>query len=258
MSTAFSARNVSVRIGHATLVDDVSLDIAHGELVALVGPNGAGKTTMLSVLAGDRTPSSGTVAVDGRAVSEWGAGELSRRRAVLTQDNQVSFPFRVREVVAMGRTPWRGSDEEQQDDEAIAAALLECDVLHLANRTFTSLSGGESARVSLARVLAQRTPAVLLDEPTASLDLRHQEDVLTIARRLADSGNAVGVVLHDLSLAAAYADRIAVMERGSVAAIGTPDEVMEPELLERVYGIGVRVVRDAESAAPIIIPDRAR
>ena len=258
MSIAFSARNVSVRIGHATLVADASLDIAHGELVALVGPNGAGKTTMLSVLAGDRTPSSGTVTVDGKEPADWGAAALSRRRAVLTQDNQVSFPFRVREVVAMGRTPWRGTEHTHDDDEAIAAALLECDVLHLANRTFTSLSGGESARVSLARVLAQRTPAVLLDEPTASLDLRHQEDVLTIARRLADSGTAVGVVLHDLSLAAAYADRVAVMEKGRVAAIGTPAQVMEPELLERVYGIGVRVVPDAESVAPIIIPNRAR
>ena len=258
MSVAFSARGVSVQIGHATLVADASLDINHGELVALVGPNGAGKTTMLSVLAGDRTPTSGTVTIDGKSPSDWGASALARRRAVLTQDNQVSFPFRVREVVAMGRTPWRGTEYTHDDDEAIAAALLECDVLHLANRTFTSLSGGESARVSLARVLAQRTPAVLLDEPTASLDLRHQEDVLTVARRLADSGTAVGVVLHDLSLAAAYADRVAVMEKGRIAAIGTPAQVMEPELLERVYGIGVRVVRDAESVAPIIIPHRAR
>lgn len=258
MSVAFSARDISVRIGQAILVEQASLDISHGELVALVGPNGAGKTTMLGVLAGDRTPTSGTVTVDGKSPSEWGVVELSRRRAVLTQDNQVSFPFRVREVVAMGRTPWRGTKQTHEDDEAIAAALLECDVLHLANRTFTSLSGGESARVSLARVLAQRTPAVLLDEPTASLDLRHQEDVLTIARRLADSGTAVGVVLHDLSLAAAYADRVAVMEKGRVAAVGTPDEVMEPELLERVYGIGVRIVRDTVTDAPIVIPHRTR
>lgn len=258
MSIAFNAQGISVRIGNATLVASASLEISYGELVALVGPNGAGKTTMLSVLAGDRNPTSGMVTIDGRAPSEWGAAALARRRAVLTQENQVSFPFRVREVVAMGRTPWRGTEYSHEDDEAIAAALLECDVLHLAHRTFTSLSGGERARVSLARVLAQRTPAVLLDEPTASLDLRHQEDVLTIARRLADSGTAVGVVLHDLSLAAAYADRIAVMEKGRVAAVGTPAQVMEPELLERVYGIGVRVVRDAESVAPIIIPNRNR
>ncbi len=256
MTAAFSVRDVAVRIGDATLVEDASLDIAHGELVALVGPNGAGKSTLLSVLAGDRKPSSGTALVDGRAPAAWGATELARRRAVLTQDNHVSFPFRVREVVAMGRTPWRGTDSDIDDDAAIAAALLECDILHLANRTFTSLSGGERARVSLARVLAQRTPAVLLDEPTASLDLRHQEDVLTVVRRLANGGSAVGVVLHDLSLAAAYADRIAVMETGRIAAIGKPAAVMQPELLEHVYGIGVRLVKDPESIAPIIVPRR--
>ena len=256
MTAAFSARDVAVRIGQATLVEHASLDIAHGELVALVGPNGAGKSTLLSVLAGDRNPSEGAALIDGRTPADWGFSELARRRAVLTQDNQVSFPFRVREVVAMGRTPWRGTEQTHEDDEAIAAALLECDVLHLANRTFTSLSGGERARVSLARVLAQRTPGVLLDEPTASLDLRHQEDVLTVARRLAHAGSAVGVVLHDLSLAAAYAHRIAVMESGRIAAVGAPAEVMQPELLERVYGIGVRLIPDPAGGAPIIVPLR--
>ncbi|WP_084106699.1 heme ABC transporter ATP-binding protein [Demequina sp. NBRC 110056] len=258
MTAAFSARGVTVRIGSATLVADASLDIGHGELVALVGPNGAGKSTLLSVLAGDRAPSAGEVTIDGRAPGDWGPRDLARRRAVLTQDNQVAFPFRVREVVAMGRSPWQGSADDADDDAAIAEALAECDVTHLTERTFTSLSGGERARVSLARVLAQRTPAVLLDEPTAALDLRHQEDVLGVARRLAASGTAVGVVLHDLSLAAAYADRIAVMERGAIAALGTPAEVLEPALLERVYGIGVRLVADPEGGAPIVVPARTR
>lgn len=256
MSAAFSARAVTVRIGSATLVEGVSLDVEHGELVALVGPNGAGKSTLLSVLAGDREPSSGTVEVDGRTPRAWGAAELARRRAVLSQDNQVAFPFRVREVVEMGRTPWRGTPAAADDAAAVEAALVECDVAHVAHRTFTSLSGGERARVSLARVLAQRTRAVLLDEPTAALDLRHQEDVLTVARALARTGVAVTVVLHDLSLAAAYADRIAVMERGGIAAIGTPAEVLEPALLERVYGIGVRLMSDPAGGAPVVVPLR--
>lgn len=256
MSAAFSVRDVSVRIGRATLVEAASLDVHHGELVALVGPNGAGKSTLLSVLAGDREPTTGTVEIDGRSPRAWGAAELARRRAVLTQDNQVAFPFRVREVVDMGRTPWRDTSADAQDAAAVDEALAECDVAHLAHRTFTSLSGGERARVSLARVLAQRTSAVLLDEPTAALDLRHQEDVLTVARSLSRDGAAVAVVLHDLSLAAAYADRIVVMERGSIAAVGAPAEVLEPALLERVYGIGVRLVSDPAGGAPVVVPQR--
>ncbi|MFV0632833.1 heme ABC transporter ATP-binding protein [Demequina sp.] len=256
MTAAFSAQGVTVRIGAATLVASASLEIAHGELVALVGPNGAGKSTLLGALAGDRQPTSGSVEIDGRAPSDWGPAELARRRAVLTQDNHVAFPFRVREVVAMGRSPWQGTDAAADDDVAISQALAECDVTHLAERTFTSLSGGERARVSMARVLAQRTAAVLLDEPTAALDLRHQEEVLGVARRLAASGTAVGIVVHDLSLAAAYADRIAVMERGAIAALGAPANVLEPALLERVYGIGVRLVPDPEGGAPIVVPIR--
>ncbi|GMA36882.1 heme ABC transporter ATP-binding protein [Demequina litorisediminis] len=224
-------------------------------LVALVGPNGAGKSTLLGVLAGDRTPSSGAVAFDSRDVREWSPGDLARRRAVLAQDNQVAFPFRVREVVEMGRAPWQGRAEQDDDDAAVDEALATCDVAHLADRTFTSLSGGERARVSLARVLAQRTSAVLLDEPTAALDLRHQEDVLRVARSLARAGTAVAVVLHDLSLAAAYADRIAVMQRGSVAAVGSPADVVTPALIEDVYGVAVHVLPGPDGT-PLVVPRR--
>ncbi|WP_084076908.1 heme ABC transporter ATP-binding protein [Demequina sp. NBRC 110057] len=254
-TAAFHADRVSVRIGPATLVADVSLDVAHGEVVALVGPNGAGKSTLLGVLAGDRAPSAGVAAFDGRDIADWSPGDLSRRRAVLTQDNQVAFPFRVREVVEMGRAPWQGRAEQDADDEAVDQALATCDVAHLADRTFTSLSGGERARVSLARVLAQRTAAVLLDEPTAALDLKHQEDVLRVARGLARDGVAVAVVLHDLSLAAAYADRIAVMRRGSVAAVGAPAEVLTAALVEDVYGVPVHVL-DGPDGTPLVVPQR--
>ncbi|WP_236683053.1 heme ABC transporter ATP-binding protein [Demequina globuliformis] len=255
MTAAFSVSGVTVTIGEATLVRDVSLDVRHGEVLALVGPNGAGKSTLLGVMAGDRTPSSGEVLCDGRPVAQWSAVDLARHRAVLTQDNQVAFPFRVHEVVEMGRAPWRDASAAE-DVEAIARAMAEADVTHLAERTFTSLSGGERARVSLARVLAQRTQAVLLDEPTAALDLKHQEDVLTVARSLAAADVAVAVVLHDLSLAAAYADRIAIMERGRLAALGAPSEVLEPALLERVYGVAVRVIEDADGY-PLVVPVRS-
>ncbi|WP_062069109.1 heme ABC transporter ATP-binding protein [Demequina sediminicola] len=255
MSVAFSVDEVSVRIGDATLVDRVSLDVEHGEIVALVGPNGAGKSTLLGVMAGDRTPSEGRVTCDERAITQWNALELARHRAVLPQDNHVAFSFRVREVVDMGRAPWRGTADEEDDDAAVATAMAEADVTHLAERTFTSLSGGERARVSLARVLAQRTQALLLDEPTAALDLKHQEDVLKVARAQARAGAAVVVVLHDLSLAAAYADRIAVMERGTLAALGAPRDVLDAHMLERVYGVPVRVLDDPDGT-PIVVPVR--
>ena len=251
---AYSVRGVGYRVGSAWLLRDVTLDVRHGELLALVGPNGAGKSTLLSLLSGERTPSEGHIAFEGADLGSWSARDLARRRSVLAQDNQVAFPFSVRDVVTMGRAPWRGMDEEDDDDIAVEEALARADVAHLATRTFPSLSGGERARVSLARVLAQRTNVVMLDEPTAALDLRHQEDVMNVARGLATAGRAVIVVVHDLSLAGAFADRIALLDAGYLAAFGAPAEVLDAALLERVYGLPVRVVPD--SSGPLVLPQR--
>lgn len=245
-----------MNLGGARVVDGVTLEVLHGRVLALVGPNGAGKSTLLSVLSGDRQPASGTVQLDGTPVRAWHPRELARLRAVLSQENQVSFAFTVREVVAMGRTPWRGTEQYVFDDAVVAESLAQADVSHLARRTFPSLSGGERARVSLARVLAQRTPAVLLDEPTAALDLRHQEDVMRIGRALASTGVAVVVVLHDLSLAAAYADDLALMHEGRLVAHGAPQEVLTPERVHEVYGVPVHVFTDPDGGAPIIVPRR--
>ncbi|MDN4475836.1 heme ABC transporter ATP-binding protein [Demequina sp. SYSU T00192] len=256
MTAAIHARDVTVRAGDAALVDSVTLDVRHGELLALVGPNGAGKSTLLSALSGERSLAGGLVELDGRPLSAWQPGPLARERAVLTQDNQVAFPFTVAEVVAMGRAPWRGRPESDEDDAVIAESLARADVAHLAGRAFPSLSGGERARVSLARVLAQRTRIVMLDEPTAALDIRHQEEVFALARELARAGAAVVVVVHDLSLAAAYADRIAVLDRARLAGMGSPREVLVPELLERVYGLGVRVIEDPDTGLPVVLPRR--
>ncbi|WP_082098853.1 heme ABC transporter ATP-binding protein [Demequina iriomotensis] len=256
MTAAIHARDVTVRAGGATLVDQVTLDVRHGELLALMGPNGAGKSTLLSALSGERDLAGGLVELDGRPLSAWAPGPLARERAVLTQDNQVAFAFTVREVVAMGRSPWRARPEAEDDDAVIAESLARADVAHLAERAFTSLSGGERARVSLARVLAQRTPVVMLDEPTAALDIRHQEEVFALARELARGGSAVVVVVHDLSLAAAYSDRIAVLDRARLAGLGSPREVLVPELLEPVYGLGVRVIEDPDTGLPVVLPKR--
>lgn len=254
--SALGARGASFRIGKALLVDDVTLDVDHGELVALVGPNGAGKSTLLSLLTGERTPTSGGTELEGKPLAAWPHRELARKRAVLTQDNAVAFTFRVSEVVEMGRAPWHGTEEGGDDEAAIANAMARADVTHLAERVFSSLSGGERARASLARVLAQGANIVLLDEPTAALDLRHQEDVLTLARELARAGAAVVVVVHDLSLAAAYADRVAVMDGGRLVALGAPADVLTAELVTEVYRTRVRILADPVTGNPIIVPER--
>jgi len=252
--TGIRVESVSIELGGRMVVDGVDIEIPTGELLALVGPNGAGKSTLLAALSGERQADSGRVLVGDRPVREYPPLELARIRSMLTQDNAVSFPFLVSEVVEMGRSPWARIAERDRDADAIDTATRRTDITHLLERRFTELSGGERARVSLARVLAQDTPIVLLDEPTAALDLRHQEDVLRIARELAEEGRTVVVVLHDLSLAGAYADRVALMEDGRMRAIGTPVDVLTEQLVSEVYGVDVEVlVRDGR---PLIIPRR--
>jgi iron complex transport system ATP-binding protein len=254
---AFALDSVGYRIGGARILDGVTLDVAYGRVLALVGPNGAGKSSLLGILTGDAKPSSGRILLDDAPIGDYRATELARRRSVLLQSNQVSFGYTAYEVVEMGRAPWIGVDPG--DDEAkILESLERADVAHLASRTFSSLSGGERARVSLARVLAQDTPIVMLDEPTAALDLKHQEDVLRIAADLAAQGRAVVVVLHDLSLAAAYADDIAVLHDGHLAAVGAPGDVLTETTVERVYETSVRVMADPDTGRPIVLPRRGR
>lgn len=257
-SPAFSAVGVSYTVGSTHILRDVSLDIPYGRVLALVGPNGAGKSTLLGALTGDVTPTAGQVLLDGQPLSHWQPRDLARTRAVLLQANAVAFSFTARQVIEMGRAPWISTPQSDRDEEVIAAAITRTDVAHLQERSYPTMSGGERARVSLARVLAQETRIVLLDEPTAALDLRHQEDVLTIARELAREGRAVVVVLHDLSLAAAYSDDIAVMHGGKIVAHGTPHEVLTEELVERVYDTPVRVMTDPDTGSPIVMPRRAR
>ncbi|MCU1676261.1 MAG: Hemin import ATP-binding protein HmuV [Frankiales bacterium] len=234
--------HVSAALGGHQILHDVSLVIAPGELVALVGPNGAGKTTLLSVMSGDITPDTGHAALDGIPLHRWKVGALARQRAVLPQDQRLAFGFRVVDVVRMGRAPWARLPEEDLDDAVVAAAMTRTDVLTMAERSFPTLSGGEKARTSFARVLAQQTPVVLLDEPTAALDIRHQEQVLAEARRLAADGHAVVAVLHDLTVAAAHADRICLLAGGRVRADGPPRDVLRPDVVGEVYGHPVDVI----------------
>lgn len=250
------ARKVSAKRGERTVLDGIDFDVVAGQIVALVGPNGAGKSTLLAALAGELELSGGSVELDGHALTHWTHLDMARRRAVLPQSHTVGFPFSARDVVAMGRSPWARTPRQSDDERAIAAAMAATDVERFAARPFPALSGGERARVALARVLAQDTATLLLDEPTAALDLGHQEQVLHLARERATAGAAVVVVLHDLGVAAAYADRVAVLDSGRIAADGPPREILTADLLTRVYQHPVDVFDHPVTGAQLVLPVR--
>jgi len=245
-----TAEGVTVRLGARDVLTEVDCALRPGEVLALVGPNGAGKSTLLQTLAGDLRPRAGAVRLGTCDVHRLGPVELARRRAVLPQQQRVAFPFTVREVVQMGRSPWprRFGHDEAVVDAALAAT--ECG--HLAGRRVTELSGGERQRVALARVLAQEAPLLLLDEPTAGLDLHHQELVLHLIRAHARAGGSVCVVLHDLSAAAWCADRVVLLDAGRLRAIGPPACVFTPALLRSTYHHEVEVFRHPRTGHPVV------
>jgi len=253
---AIEATGLHCRLGDTAVLSDVDLTVAVGEVVALVGPNGAGKSTLLGVLSGDVKPDRGRVELLGQPVASIATREQARLRSVLLQRIGVSFPFSAYEVVLMGRAPWAGTPQADDDERQVTSAMTRTDVTHLRDRSFTTLSGGEAGRVAIARILAQATPVMLLDEPTAALDIRHQEAVLTVAREAAGSDVATVVVLHDLNLACAYADRVVVLDRGTVAADGPPEDVCTAELLTAVYQHPIDVVPHPLTGRPLVLPRR--
>lgn len=250
------ATDVHLDLGGRTVLHGVSLTVNPAELLVLVGPNGCGKSTLLSVLSGVRAPHRGEVRLNDRHVGKIAARELARHRALVTQTNRIDTPFTVREVVELGRYPWLRSPEAARSAELIAEAIDACEVSDLVDRPFSQLSGGQQARVSLARALAQDTPILLLDEPTAALDIAHTEQVLRILRARADAGTTIVLVVHDLSLAAAYADRLAVMKEGHLLATGTVDEVLTESLLTSTYDHPVSVVRHPDTGELLVTPNR--
>ncbi len=253
---AIEARGVTVHIAGRDLIDAVDLTVRAGEILALIGPNGAGKSTLLGALTGDHATAAGSIDIAGTPLHDLSLKQLARRRGVLLQDNGVFFPFTVEEVVEMGRAPWQGTERDDDDEAAIASAIEATDIAHLRRRQVPSLSGGERARTAFARVIAGQTGILLLDEPTAALDLKHQEDVLSLVKERANKGDAVVVVLHDLGLAAAYADTITLLRQGKVAASGTPHEVLTAERITEVYEHPVEVFPHPVSGQLIIQPVR--
>lgn len=253
MSEQLHTENLSLNIANRRLLDNINIRLMPGEVVALIGPNGAGKSTLLRALTGFQPPDSGRIILNGQALAHWSCEALSRLRAVMRQHSTLAFSWCVEEVIAMGRAPWPA--ESTANVVRKVMALTGCDPLK--GRDFCRLSAGEQQRVQLARSLAQLwhddMPRgwLFLDEPTSALDLYHQQQVLRLLKRLAKMGAlSVCVVLHDVNLAALWADRIVLLYQGRVVADGTPDTVLQEQILQRWYQADLRVFRHPEHPVP--------
>jgi iron complex transport system ATP-binding protein len=239
VSAFLSAQGLNVKLTGRLVLNDISLALSSGHLVALVGPNGAGKTTLLRALAG-LVPSGGAVHVGGDALSSLTLRERARRFAYLPQGHIVYWPLPARDIVALGRYPHGATDPARltaKDTEAVRRAMQATDVMEFSERRVTELSGGERSRVALARVLAVEAPVILADEPTASLDPRHQIDVMKSLRTAADQGTLVIVVTHDLGLAARFADTVLVLSDGRLVSQGVPAEALSEQVVADVFRI---------------------
>ncbi len=260
MSAALALNNIVVKRCGRALVDDVSISLNAGTMLALMGENGAGKSTLLKVACGDFAPDSGGVELAGKPLNAWTAIERATKRAVLPQESNVAFMFTALEVVLLGRSPHCNGYPKARDIAIAHAALAKLDMQAFTNRLYPTLSGGERARVAFARTLAQLwepthdAPRVLLlDEPIAALDIAHQHLALQVAKDFAQEANcAVLLVLHDLNLAAQYADKIALLKNGRLLAADTPDLVLSKANMATCFGCDIRRITHPETGRPIL------
>ncbi|MBZ9648691.1 ABC transporter ATP-binding protein [Sphingobium sp. 3R8] len=248
-----SAQGLTVRLGRHAAVRDVDVTLEPGTLVGVVGPNGAGKSTLIRALLGLVSPQAGRVLIDGQDGKRLDRQTIARAVAYLPQGQTLHWPLSVERLVALGRLPHLGplSRLSEEDEAAIEAAMARADVLHLKGRVATELSGGERARVLLARALAVGARGLIADEPLAALDPGHQIDVMDLLRGEARGGALVVTVLHDLGMAARYCDRLLLMDGGALVADGAPMDVLTADALARVYGVTARIERDGD--APLIL-----
>ena len=249
-----STRELSVRLGRHQAVSGVSLDLEAGRMIGVIGPNGAGKSTLIRAMLGLVRSQAGTVMIDGSPLARLPRREIARRIAYLPQGQTLHWPLAVERLVALGRMPHLGplSRITEADEAIIDAALARADVLHLKGRVATELSGGERARVLLARALAVGAPGLIADEPLAALDPGHQIDVMELLKAEARGGSLVVTVLHDLGMAARYCDRLLLMDKGALVADGRPLDVLTEQSLASVYGISACI--EADRDWPLILP----
>ena len=250
--------NVTAAPWGRILLKDISLSLDAGQVLGIIGPNGAGKSTLLRTISGDIPRQSGYLSIQGKEHALWNRRELARNMAFLQQLSLLNFPYTVEEVVLLGRTPHETGSA--LDSEALAEALAYADIEYLRGRLYTQLSGGEKQRVQLARIFAQiwregslEGKLLLLDEPTASLDLKHQLQVASVIRKLARSGCAVVLVVHDFNMVAGIADQLIVLHSGQQAAVGTAREVLTEELFRDVFAVDVIVNDHPQRDQPVII-----
>lgn len=236
------AENLGYQKKQKWLLKEVNFTVKSGELIVIVGPNGAGKSTLLRLLSNDLHPSSGTVVFQEKNINDYSAEELARKRAYLAQKRNVQFPFTVMDIVLLGRYPYlKGAKETKKDLSLVHQALQKVGSFQFKERVYTSLSGGESSRVDLARILVQEPELFLLDEPTNHLDPRHQIELLQLCKSMTRQGKTMIVALHDLNLAAAYADQILMLAEGELQHIGSPETVFQTERLQQIYGVAFDV-----------------
>jgi len=250
--TLLRVENVNVALSHVEIVKEASFSLARGELTALVGPNGAGKTTLMRALAG-LVPAQGRIEIEGRPLSEIAPRERARLMGYLPQGNVFHWPMPVEAIVGLGRYPHGDPFAAPTDSDRIAVreALAATATQAFAHRPVTTLSGGERARVALARALATQAPLLLVDEPTVSLDVRHQLVVMQLLRKAARNGGGVLAVVHDLALAARFADRVLVMQDGRIVAHGTPAETLDPARIAEVFGVETQMLPFDGASIPV-------
>lgn len=261
MTDVLEAQSVSLAIGGARLVDGVDLHVKAGEMVAIVGPNGAGKSTLLRMLSGDLRPTRGQIKLKQRGIHSYPPGQLAHHRAMLSQHVNVTFPFTVEEIIHMGA----GDTGRATAQRLVDAALGEVGLAQFSHRQLPTLSGGEQQRAHFARVLVQLACGeqqhgpglLLLDEPTSSLDMRHQIDLVETARRRAKNGTTVIAVLHDLNLAMRFADRIVLLHRGQLAVDGGCAEAITAETIRRIFDVDV-TIDYTDGGVPFLLPQTMR
>lgn len=253
--------DLSVGYRDRTVLRDINLSVAPGEMVAVIGPNGAGKSTLVRAVSGVLPASHGSVQIDGRPLGTLSPQERARLLAVVPQARQLPAMFTVYDTVLLGRTPYLGwmGKSSPEDHRQVAWALQRTHLTHLATRLVGELSGGEQQRVLLARALVQAAPVLLLDEPTTHLDLQHQSNLLNLLRELAEEQSlALLIVLHDLNLAGYYADRVALLVDGRIRIVGAPADVFTSANLSAAFQVPVQVVAHPAHGTPLVLPDGAR
>ena len=247
-------RDLSFQLGQKYLLQQIDLDIDRGKFWALVGPNGAGKSTLLNLLARDIQPSAGFICLDEKKLNHYSEVELAKKRAYLLQQRQVEFPFRVLEIVLLGRTPYlNGVKEGEQDRRKALDSLKKLESEQFSDRVYPTLSGGEASRVDMARTITQETDLLLLDEPSNHLDPRHQIRILKLCRTLVAENRLVIAAMHDLNLASLFADQVIMLHQGHIIDVGPPEQVFKASQLEDVYQLPFEILSHS-SGRPLVMP----